>query len=163
MAKKMDYFDLKVRFNDVVMRELGLDITEDDYLYDMDSMSIIQIKEKYIKYSEHEYTMFRHNEIEMNLIENPRLMENIALPFLVNFCGREGYIFHSMAQVPLEGSKKGYFTLSYVDIATGECKEVKSDVFMNESVRILNFITKINMTSHLYDFNEFDVEIPKKR
>ena len=68
-----------------------------------------------------------------------------------------------MAQVPLEGSKKGYFTLSYVDIATGECKELKSDVFMNESVRILNFITKINMTSHLYDFDEFDVEIPKKR
>ena len=36
--RKKNLFDLKVRFNDIVMRELGLDITEDDnnYLYNID-------------------------------------------------------------------------------------------------------------------------------
>ena len=41
---------LKIGFNDIVMRELGLDITEDDHIYDMDTNTIIQINEKFIKY-----------------------------------------------------------------------------------------------------------------
>ena len=81
--KKIDYFDLKVRFNDVMMRELGIDIVEDDdryldYLYDIDTGNILQIKEKFIKYCDYEYPVIKFNEIEMNLIENPRLTETLC-------------------------------------------------------------------------------------
>ena len=80
--KKIDYFDLKVRFNDVMMRELGIGIVEDDdhyldYLYDIDTGNILQIKEKFIKYCDYEYPVIKFNEIEMNLIENPRLTETL--------------------------------------------------------------------------------------
>lgn len=77
--KKVNLFDLKVRFNDVVMRELGLDTTDDDYLYNVDTESILQIKEKFIKYVDNEYFILKPNEIELNLIENPRLMELLSL------------------------------------------------------------------------------------
>lgn len=164
--KKIDYFDLKLRFNDVVMRELGIGIIEDegrylDYLYDIDSGNILQIKEKFIKYCEYEYPMLKHNEIEMNLIENPRLTETLCLPFLMRFCERKGIVFHSMSQIPVDGSSKGYFALTY--IAEGQTKELRSDMYGNESVRIFNLITKINKTSHMYRFNEFDIEFPKKK
>lgn len=161
--KKIDYLDLKIRFNDVMMRELGLDITDDgnDYLYDMDTESILQIKEKYIKYCDYEYPMLRHNEIEMNLIENPRLTETICLPFLMKLCERKGIMFHSIEQVPIDGSDKGYFALIY--IYDGQTREFRSDSYVNESVRIFSLITKLNKTSHLYRFNEFDVEFPKKK
>lgn len=164
--KKIDYFNLKVRFNDVMMRELGIDIVEDDdryldYLYDIDTGNILQIKEKFIKYCDYEYPVIKFNEIEMNLIENPRLTETLCLPFLMNFCKRKNIIFHSISQVPVDESSKGYFVMAY--ITEGQTKEIRSDIFCNESVRIFNLITKINKTSHMYRFNEFDVEFPKKK
>ena len=73
MKKNIDMLDLKIRFNDAMMRELGLDITENDYVYDMDTESILQIKGKFIKYCDYEYPILKYNEeIELNLIENPR-------------------------------------------------------------------------------------------
>ena len=158
--KEQKFFNLKLRFNDVVMRELGLDITDEGYLYDMDTESIFQIKEKFIKYVEDEYTTFRHNEIEMNLLENPRLTETIVLPYINHFCARKGIVMQSFSQSPIEGTNKGYFILSY--ISDGTVKGLKSDAFVNESVRIFNFICKINKTANMYKFNEYDVEIPRK-
>ena len=157
--KEQKFFDLKLRFNDVVMRELGLDITDEGYLYNIDTESILQIKEKFIKYTEDEYCIFRHNEIEMNLLENPRLTETISLPYINDFCNRKGIILQSVSQSLIEGTNKGCFILSY--IFEGKIKEFKSDNFINESLRIFNLICKINKTENMYRFNEFDVEIPK--
>lgn len=158
--KEQKFFDLKLRFNDVVMRELGLDITDDGYLYDMDAESILQIKEKFIKYIEDEYTMFRRNEIEMNLLENPRLTETLVLPFIDRYCARNNIVMQSISQSPIDGTNKGYFILSY--ISEGNVKEIKSDDYTNESVRIFNFVCKLNRTENLYNFDDFDVEIPRK-
>lgn len=161
MKKNIDMLDLKIRFNDAMMRELGLDITENDYVYDMDTESILQIKGKFIKYCDYEYPILKYNEeIELNLIENPRLAETIILPFITNFCNRKGLTFQSVSQYPIDGTNKGYFILSY--IYNDEVKEIRSDNYINESVRIFNLICKLNKTEHLYRFNEFDIEIPKK-
>jgi hypothetical protein len=158
--KKID-LDTKLRFNDIVMRELHLDLTEDDYLYDMTDMSIFQIKEKFIKYFDYEFPNPRHNEIEMNLIENPSLTETIALPFFTRYCERNNYIFHSIAHVPVKELGKTYFVLSY--ICEGKIKNEKSDNFVNESVSIFNLITKLNKTSHMYKFDDFDIKIIRKK
>lgn len=159
--KKVDMAYLKIKFNDFVMRELGLDITEDDYLYDMDTQCILQIKEKFIKYCEDDYPILRHNEIELNLLENPRLTETLVIPYISKYCDRNNIVFQSISQSPISGSKKGCFVLSY--ISDGEIKEIKSDAFVNESLRIFNLICKLNKTSHMYDFNEFDIEIIRKK
>lgn len=159
--KKVNLFDLKVRFNDVVMRELGLDTTEEDYLYNVDTESILQIKEKYIKYIEDEYFVLKSNEIEFNVIENPRLMELLSIPFFNNLCERSGVIFQSINQCPISGTDKGIFVLSY--IKDGKITDFKSDAFVNESVRIFNLICKTNRTCNLYKFDEFDIKIERKK
>ena len=159
--KKQNLFELKSRFNDIMMQELGLDITEDDYLYDIESQSILQISEKFIKYFEYENPIVRHNEIELNLLENPRLSETLVIPYLTKYCQDKGIIFHSVSQSPIDGSNKGVFVLSYMH--TGLVKEFKSDEFVNESVRIFNLVCKINKTCHFYDFNKFDIEIKKDK
>lgn len=159
--KKIDMFELKVRFNDVMMRELGLDITDDDYLYDMDTESILQIKEKYIKYFDVDYIQLKPNEIEMNLIENPRLTELLVLPFLNNVCERSNVVFQSLSQSPISGTDKGIFVMTY--IKNGEVKNYKSDPYVNESVRIFNLICKLNKTCNLYKFEDFDIKIERKK
>ena len=97
----------------------------------------------------------------MNLLENPRLTETLVIPFVHNYCARKGIILQSIAQVPITGSKKGFFIMHY--IAGGETKDMKSDPFVNESVRIFNLITKMNKTSHMYPFDVFDIEITRKK
>ena len=59
--------------------------------------------------------------------------------------------------VDVYGNKgvKGYTLFTYIE--NGVTKEYRSDMFINESVRTLNLITKLNKSSHLYDFNEFDI------
>ena len=53
--KKINMPELKINFNDITMRELKLDIDDNNHIYDMDTESVYMIKEKYIKYSEDEY------------------------------------------------------------------------------------------------------------
>lgn len=157
LAEQM--LELKIDFNDVCMREMGLGINDDDYVYIMDTMTLLQIKEKFIKYSEDQYPMLRRNEIDLNLIENPRLMETLTYMYLANRLVSSIRIV-SISQNPIAGSRKGNCVLSYEKL--GEIKEIRSDGFENESVRIFNLICKINKTDHLYDFNKFDVAIQKK-
>jgi hypothetical protein len=159
--KKVDMLELKIRFNDIVMRELGLDLEDHDYVVDMETESILQINEKFIKYFDYEYPMVKHNEIELNLIENPRLTETLALPYFSRYCNKLGVEFHTMSQCAVPGTNKGYFSLSYIE--NGEIKDIKSDSFVNESLRIFNLICKINKTEMLYDFDDYDIEIIRKK
>ena len=157
LAEQM--LELKIDFNDICMREMGLGTNDDDYVYIMDTMTLVQIKEKFIKYSEDQYPMLRRNEIDLNLIENPRLMETLTYMYLANRLVSTIRIV-SISQNPIAGSRKGNCVLSYEKL--GEIKEIRSDGFENESVRIFNLICKINKTEHLYDFNKFDVSVQKK-
>jgi hypothetical protein len=157
LAEQM--LELKIDFNDICMREMGLDITDNDYLYIMDSNTIIQIKEKFIKYSEYEFPILKHNEIDLNLIENPRLMETLTYMYLANRLVSSIKIV-SISQSPIMGTNKGCCILSYEK--NGEIKELRSDAYTNESIRIFNLICKVNKTDHLYDFDKYDVPINKK-
>ena len=161
MAKKVDMFEISDRFNDIMMRELGLDIDDNNYVVDLESESYLTIKEKFIKYCDNPYPMLRHNEIEMNLLENPRLTETLALPFLDRYCKRMGWTFHSTSQCSVTDSNKGYFLMSYT--VNGETHDISSKTFVNESVRIFNLICKLNKTERLYQLDEFDIEIDRKK
>jgi hypothetical protein len=158
---KAQALDLRLRFNDAMMRELGFDLTDEGYLFDMNTESVLQIKEKYIKYCEVDNPYLKHDEIEMNLLENSRLAETLVIPFLSNYCNRIGVVFQSIAQVPIPGANKGMFVMYYN--INGETKSMVSDPYISESVRVFNFITKLNKTSHLYQFDIFDITLPRKK
>lgn len=155
--RELHLLNLKMGFNDIAMRELGLDITDDDYIYDMDTETIIQINEKFIKYSDLVDPILKFNEIDLNLIENPKLMENLVLKYLTDHINNK---IVSLSQSLIAGSNKGYFEMAY--LKNNEVMKMKSDPYKNESVRILNLICKINKTVHLYDFNKYDIVIDKK-
>jgi len=158
--KKMSLHEIKVNFNDIAMRELGLDVDDDDHVLDIDSESVYTIKDKYIKYSEDEYPVIGFNEIDLNLIENPRLMEMLFALWVKRRAKRKGLEITSFYQSMIRGSNKGFFVVTYLG-PDGETREAKSDVFLNESVRIFSVIAKLNHTSHLYDLEPFDIEIEK--
>ena len=158
--KKANLFELKLAFNDIVMREMGLDINDDNHIYNMDTNELFMIKDRYLKYMETEYEPISHNEIEFNLLENPRLMEILYGIWIQRRSASRGYEVTSYYLSNIRGSNKGFFVMTYS--VNGESAETKSDVFINESLRIFNMITKINHTSHMYDFKRFDIEIPRK-
>lgn len=153
LAEKLQPF--KMRFNDICMREYGLDITEeDDYVYDMDTESILQFKEKFIKYCEECNPYLKPNEIEFNLLENSRMMEALFAGFLSKYALRKGQEIVSMHQSNIQGTSKGVFCYSYFNC--GKTIEVSSEPYVYESVRVLNLLCKMNKSAHMYNFEEFD-------
>ena len=160
-GKVINMTEIKINFNDIVMRELGLDVDEEDHIYDMDTESIYKVKDKFIKYSEDEYPVIGHNEIDMNLIENPRLMEILFGMWIVKWAKRKNVEVTSFSQNAIRGSNDGFFNMTYVK--NGESKEMKSGVFINESLRIFNLICILNHRDHMYDVSQFNIEIKKDK
>lgn len=153
LAEKLQPY--KIRFNEICMREYGLDITEDDdYVYDIDTESILSFKERFIKYCDEYNPYLKPNEIEFNLLENSRMMEAIFAGFLMKYAMRHGQEIVSMHQSNIQGTDKGIFCYSYCN--AGKTIEVTSDKFVFESVRVLNLLCKMNKSSHMYNFEEFD-------
>lgn len=162
--KEKKMLDLKINFNTIVMRELGLDYNEDGYIFkypdnEDDFAELLQIKEKFIKYSEEQYPIIAHNEIDLNLIDNPRLMEYLVYMYLNDNLANP-IVSIEIIQAP-EGGGLCYAVLSYR--TETEIKSISSDVFVNESVCLFNLICKIKKTTVLYRYlDEFDVIIEHK-
>ena len=156
MAKKKELitYDIKCGFNDFCMRELKLDITDDDKVYYMDTNEILKYNDKFLKYPESEYTNIRPDEIEFNLLKNTRIMESLLSRFLDDYQRRNNIEITSILQSPNPGGD-GYCAFTY--LCNGKTLEYISDNFKNESLRMFNLITKLNNTSHLYDFSIFDI------
>lgn len=163
--KEKQLLDLKINFNTIAMRELGLDYNEEDgYVYrypddDNGVAELLQIKEKFIKYSEDQYPVVAHNEIDLNLIENPRLMEYLVYKYLQDNITNE-IVSVEIVQAP-EGGGLCYAVLSFK--ADNEIRSIKSDIFVNEAVCLFNLICKIKKTTMLYRgyINDFDVIIER--
>ena len=163
LNKEEQQHEIKIDFNNIVLREFKLGLDDYDHLYDKETDSIYQISERYIKYSEDMVPMLHANEIDFNVIENPRLMEILFGMWVSKWEQRNGTKVTSYYQSAIRGSKKGFFVLTY--LVDGATKEFKSDVFVNESMRIFNLVCKLNHTDHLYDrdiLNRLDIEIIRK-
>lgn len=163
LNKEEQMHEIKIDFNNIVLREFKLGLDDYDHLYDKETDSIYQISERYIKYSEDMVPMLHVNEIDFNVIENPRLMEILFGMWVSKWEQRNGTKVTSYYQSAIRGSKKGFFVLTY--LVDGATKEFKSDVFVNESMRIFNLVCKLNHTDHLYDrdiLNRLDIEIIRK-
>lgn len=154
--------ELKIAFNDIVMRELGLDVDDDDHIVDLTIDAVYTIKEKFLKYSDDPYPRLMPNEIEFNMLLNPKLFELLFGIWVQRRAASKGIELTSFYQSKLQGSEKGFFVVNYV--VGQQPMENKSEVFLNESLRIFNLICKLNGTEHLYRarINQFDIEIPRR-
>ena len=148
-------FEQKCIFNDYCMRELGLNLDDNDRLVDDDTQSILQYREKFIKYQEDECVPNRPDEVEMDLLRNPRLMGILFGIYLEKFSERKGIEITSQFQSTSIRGEVGNTGITW--IINGKNETFWSDAFRNESVRIFNLICKLNNTVHLYDFKEFDI------
>lgn len=148
--------NMKIAFNDICMREMGLDITDDGRLYDMDTTTILQYNEKFIKYIEDEYTLVGPNEIELNLLENSRIMQTLMGLYLDKYSRRVGINITSYYSSSKVKGERGYMAFTSID-GYGRNMETRSDIFLNESVRMFSLICKVNSTTHLYDLSRFDI------
>lgn len=156
--KKNDLFKIALIFNDAFMRETGLDIDDNDHVYNMETDSALVIKDKFLKYRDYEYPVLNGNEIDFNLLENPKLCETLANMWLHDNINND---ILSLDQCAIPGSRKGAFVLSY--LKNGKIENIKSDAFLNESVRVFNLICKITKRTHLYDFESMDIIIEKDK
>lgn len=156
--KKNDVFRTMLNFNDAFMRETGLDIDDNDHVYNIDTDHALAINEKFLKYRDYEYPVLEANEIDFNLLENPKLCESIANMWFHDNIKNE---IISLDQCIIPGSTKGTFALSY--LKNGRTENIKSDPFVNESVRVFNLICKIVRRTHLYDFDSMDIVIEKDK
>lgn len=148
--KEQELFDLRVQFNDYVLRELGLDINDDNYVYDIEKQQLLQINGKFIKYPESitdSQYINKNKEIELNCIENAGLVEILAVRYINDFCKKLGITLQSVSQECVDNNN-GYFSLAY--ITGGNILHKDSDCFINESIRIFNLVCKLNKTDRLY-------------
>lgn len=148
--REQELFELRVQFNDYVLRELGLDIDDDNYVYDIEREQILQINGKFIKYTElitDSQYINKNKEIELNCIENAGLTEILAVRYIKYFCEKLGISLQSVSQECVNGDN-GYFSLAY--ISGGNILHKDSDCFTNESLRIFNLVCKLNKTERLY-------------
>lgn len=158
----MHLHELKIAFNDIVMRELGLDVDDDDHIVDLDAEAVYTIKEKFLKYSDDPYPRLMANEIDFNMLFNPKLFELLFGIWVQRRAASKGIELTSFYQSVLQGTNKGFFVVNYV--VGQQPMENKSEVFLNESLRIFNLICKLNGTEHLYKshIDQFDIEIPRR-
>ena len=155
--QKEKIFRTTLIFNDAFMRETGLDIDDYDHVYNLETDCALVINEKFLKYRDYEYPVLNANEIDFNLLENPKLCETLANAWLHDNISND---ILSLDQCIIPGSTRGVFVLSY--IKDGRTESIKSDPFLNEAVRVFNLICKITKRTHLYDFNSMDIVIEKK-
>lgn len=148
--------ELVERFNDISMREFGFDIDDDGHLFDMDLMTALTYKDKFLKYCDSEDRIVRPNEIELDLLQNNRLMNTLFGLFIDKYSQASGTYFNSTFQSASTYGKKGYMACTYVG-KDGLVQEIRSNEYFNESVRIFNLICKINKSEMMYDFEMFDL------
>jgi len=163
LTKEEMFHQAKLDFNDITLREFKLGLDDNDHVYDKETDTLYQISERFIKYSEEEIPLLHANEIDLNVIENPRLMEILFGMWATKWEKRNNAKVTAYYQSAIRGSKRGFFVMTY--LSDGINKEFSSNVFVNESLRIFNLVCKLNHTEHLYDedtLKRLDIEIIRK-
>ena len=156
VEKKVITPELVEYFNDICMREFKFDIDENGHLYDMFNYEIFIYKDKFLKYCDEEDKIVRSNEIELNLLENSRLLTILFGGYINRYSELHQLYINSFYQSTSVHGEVGYAACSYVG-KDNIIKEIRSDEFLNESVRIFNLLCKINNTQSMYDFERFDI------
>lgn len=172
MAEERSIYDyvtdeLREAFNDLCLREMGLDLTENDLVYDVESNTIMQFDGMYLRYCDSKYTIINEaTDIRFDLIDNAKLMNILASWYCSKELAKRGYRVLGMNQyITNKNTYSGYLTLSiegsmgtYNGTAIGRVnlQDIRSGEFINESVRLLSLVCTINGTAEMYDLKQLD-------
>ena len=150
---------LRMAFNDIALNELNLEVDENSSrIYELGdgTMNLLQYNDRFLKYYEGPTTIVRANEMELNLINNVKLMQILFGRFINKYAMEHNLnvlSYFSTTNNTLANSP-GQFVCT-IEVAK-KCNNIESDYFINESVRILNLICKLNGTDGRYNFKELD-------
>ena len=151
---------LRMAFNDIAIRELDLEVDENsNRIYEVGdgTINLLQYNDRFLKYYEGPNTIVRQNEMELNLLDNNRLMQILFGRFIVKYSAIHNLevLSYYLTNNNTMANNPGQFVCT-VEVAK-KCTNIESDYFVNESVRILNLICKLNGTDNRYNFKELDM------
>ena len=159
---KEEYLNIKISFNDYCMREIGLGLDDNDRLVDDDVESILKFKDKFIVYNDTMLDPYvRSDEIDMNLLENYKLMELLFQVYITKYRSINPIDVKGFLQRAVTGTDKVVFSLMYLDHETNLIKHMESDPYRNGCVSIFNLICKLAKRDNIYDFEKLDIMIDK--
>lgn len=159
---KEEYLNIKISFNDYCMREMGFGLDDNDHLVDEDIETILRFKEKYIVYNDITLDPYvRGDEIDMNLLENYKLMELLFQAFITKYIVTHPMDVRGFLQRTVNGTDKVVFSLMYLDPSTNLIKHYESNSYRNGCVSIFNLVCKLVEREHIYDFDKLDIIIDK--
>lgn len=160
--------NMREAFNDVCLREMNLDLTTDDLVYDVETESLLQCDGLFLKYCPSKYTIINKNkETRFDLIENPKLMTILTSVYCERQLNKRGIKILGLNQyITDKNTGYGYVSLSLEamkhltyngEIAgTWIVNDINSDNYINETVRLLSLVTKINGTDKMYSLEALD-------
>ena len=142
-----------LEFGDLTLRELGLEIDQNNYIVDQDTGNLLMFKDKKIKYNTDMVFRLNKDEISYDPLNNSRLMNHLFSYYASKLADEDSVYIGSYFNIPIKESDK-----SIMKVKT-DTNIIKSEPYFNESVRIMDVICKINDSGtdvSKYDFKPFN-------
>lgn len=161
--------ELREAFNDVCLREMNLGLTKEDLVYDIESNTIVQIDGLFLRYCDSKYTIINQaTEARFDLIDNSKFMSMLVSHYCTRELNKRNCKVLGINQyITNNNTYRGYVSLTIepapVMTYNGEpvgyacIKDIRSDEYINESVRLLSLVCKVNETDSMYDLSRLDV------
>lgn len=131
-----------------IMNEIGLDIDDQNRIYDQDTGNIINFNQKALVYNFHYDINPGFNEILFDPINNRNIMVNLFSYYLKKLEVIENRYFMAFYQVENHNHKKA------VEIKANVNEIIGSNYYANECLGYIELIFKLN--NELLDLSSFD-------
>lgn len=129
--------DNNIEFSDLTLREIGLEVDANGHIVDEESGNPITMKGKYLKYNYGPVKRTSREEINYDPLNNPKLM-NMLFCYYSNKLESEGSRGVDMYSTNLFGEDKVVLKAKVGD------NTIQSEPYLNESVRIMDVVLKMN-------------------
>ena len=139
--------DNNIKFGDLTLREIGLDIDQDNHIIDEESGMPIMMKGKFLKYNYGPVKRTTREEINYDPLNNPKLM-NLLFGYYSSKLEAEGN-----SGIDIYASSIASEDKQVLKVKTGG-DTLGSAPYHSESVRIMDIICQINESGE--DVSEFD-------
>lgn len=136
-----------IEFGDLTLKEIGLDIDEDNHIIDEESGMPIMMKGKFLKFNCGPANRTTKDEINYDPLNNPKLM-NFLLGYYSDKLESEG-----SRGVDICFSTVGPEEKQILKVKTGD-DTLESNPYHNESVRIMDIICQLNESEQ--DVSKYD-------
>lgn len=141
-----------LEFGDLTLRELGLEINQDNHIVDQDTGHLLTFKDKKIKYNTGIIFRLNKDEISYDPLNNPKLMNHLFAYYTNKLADEESVYIGSYFNIPVNNSDKFVMKVKTDD------SFIKSEPYFSESVRIMDIVCKLNDSDtdvSKYDFKNF--------